>query len=1092
MIHDGLIRTWENPEVTSLNKLPPRATFYPFSTARQAAVGKREKSPFFLSLDGAWEFRLEASPGEAISSLAKKSPPWESIQVPGNWEMQGHKKPHYTNVQMPWPNLPPHVPMDNPTGIYQRSFTVPKAWQARRTVLHFGGATSVLAVYLDGVAVGLSKDSCLPAEFDISPLIKPGKPQVLTAIVIKWSDASFIEDQDQWWLAGLHREVYLISSPKTFVADLMARPTLSEDLKTARLDVSVHLGISGAGPIPQGIAAELQLFDPDGKGVFKKPIRANLETRETRWCNQPNHLRIDLTAAVPRVRLWSHETPVLYTAVVTLKSPDGETHTSTRIGFRRIEIGNRNLLINGRRVLIKGVNRHDHHPDTGKAVPYETMLQDVRLMKRFNFNAVRTSHYPNDPRWLDLCDEYGLYVIDEANAESHDFHNWLCQDTRYATAWLDRVMRMVVRDKNHASIIFWSLGNESGYGPNHAAAAAWVREYDPTRPLHYEGAISKGQSSLTWAHHALGTDVICPMYESLENLALWSDLVTAHWKADADKNLQAGTLEAVGFSHLNPEQKTIRPPLSKRLLHPLERPVILCEYSHAMGNSNGSLSDYFHLFKTKPGIQGGFIWEWLDHGIRQKTKDGREFFAYGGDFGDTPNDANFVCDGLVSADRVPHPAMWEFKHLAQPVSAELISFRQGTAKIRIQNDHDFLDLSHLQGTWELLLDGQSQATGALPIPRLSPGDSEILTVPLEKPPTTQEAHLTLRFFTRKGSLYARKGHEVAWTQLRLSKATPKNAKSAPSLRNVVAIDTPSGVTLRAGDVVAGFDRKTATLHSLKIRGHELLARGPLLQINRAATDNDGLKLWTGQDTKVLGKWQKLGLITHPLEHRPKSLTWQTNPDGSIFVTLQHAASGRKRWADFSHVHCYTLHSDGRLVISNEVRLGSKDLVDLPRIGLRMDLVPGYENLTFFGRGPHENYADRKAGSLLAIHHTKVSDTYVDYVMPQEHGHFTDVRWLSLRSSKEAPALHIAGALPFEFNASHFAPEDLYQAKHTTDLTPRSETILSIDAHHRGLGTNSCGPDTLDQYKISGEHFAFTLTIWPSIPDLPASSRNTVT
>ncbi len=1077
MIHDGLIRAWENPEVTSLNKLPARATFYPFSTARQALSRQRERSPFFLSLDGTWRFRLESSPEEAVRSLTKKSPTWEPIEVPGNWEMQGHKKPHYTNVQMPWPNLPPQVPRDNPTGIYQRSFTVPIAWKNRRTVLHFGGATSVLAVYLDGVGVGLSKDSCLPAEFDISSLVKPGKMQVLTAIVIKWSDASFIEDQDQWWLAGLHREVFLISTPKTFVADLMARPTLSSDLKTGRLHMAVHVGISGAGPIPRGVVAELQLFDPNGKPVFKNPIRADLETREKRWHIQPNHLRIDLGAGVPRVRLWSHETPFLYTAVVTLKSPDGETHTSIRIGFRRLEIGNRNLLINGRRVLIKGVNRHDHHPDTGKAVPYETLLEDVRLMKRFNFNAVRTSHYPNDPRWLDLCDEYGLYVIDEANAESHDFHNWLCQDSRYATAWLDRVMRMVIRDKNHPAIIFWSLGNESGYGPNHAAAAAWVREYDPTRPLHYEGAISKGQSFLTWAHHALGTDVICPMYESLEKLEQWSDLVTAHWKSEADKSLQARELEAIGLTHLSDwERGSPHPPLNKRLLHPLERPVILCEYSHAMGNSNGSLSDYFRLFKTKPGIQGGFIWEWLDHGIRQKTRDGREFFAYGGDFGDTPNDANFVCDGLVSADRVPHPAMWEFKHLAQPVSAELVSFRQGVARVRVQNDHDFVDLSHLRGAWELLVDGQPYGSGPLPSLRLKPGAAKTLTIPVQKFPATREVHLTLRFFTRKDSPSAKQGHEVAWTQLRLSEASPKKTTRAPSAPKVVAIETASGVSLQAGEVVAGFDRKTATLDSLNIRGRELLARSPLLQINRAATDNDGLKLWSGQETKALGKWRKLGLISHPLEHRPKSLTWQTNRDGSISVTLQHTASGRKRWADFSHLHRYTLHPDGRLVIANDLRLGARDLVDLPRIGIRMDVVAGYENLTFFGRGPHENYADRKAGSLLAVHRTKISDIYVDYVMPQEHGHFTDVRWLELRGNKQSPTLHIAGSPTFEFNASHFAPEDLYQAKHTTDLVPRSETILSIDAHHRGLGTNSCGPDTLDQYKISGTQFSFEFTL----------------
>ncbi len=1135
MLKNGLVTAWENPELTSLNKLPPRATFTHFATVKQALTRDPNKSPRVLPLNGQWQFRCEATPEDALrfteGAAFTAAAEWGVIQVPGNLQTQGYGKPHYANVQMPWPHEPPHVPAANPTGVYRRTFTVPSTWSDQRVIIHFGGATSVLAVYVNGIAVGLSKDSCLPAEFDITAAVRLGEENELVALVIQWSDASFIEDQDQWWLSGLHREVFLYTTPKTFIADVHARPALAADLRSATLDVSLHIGITGAGPIPQGVTAEAQLLDPKGRPVFKKALTGALNVPAKRHCNQHDRLRIDLRADITRPQLWSHETPALYTLVVTLKTPDGTSHTSTRIGFRRIEIRDRDLLINGKRVLIKGVNRHDHHPDFAKAVPYETLVQDVTLMKQFNFNAVRTSHYPNDPRWLDLCDEHGLYVIDEANIESHDFHNSLCKDPRFATAWLDRAMRMVVRDKNHPSIIFWSLGNESGYGPNHAAAAGWVREYDPSRPLHYEGAISKGQTSSSWAHGSLGSDVICPMYASLQELTEWSDLVTKLYKKNLPANPTGAKLEALTRPTLYKEHVDNPRPALTDPIHPLARPVILCEYSHAMGNSNGSLSDYFEVFRTKPGIQGGFIWEWLDHGLRQKTDDGREFFAYGGDFGDTPNDANFVCDGMVSADRIPHPAMWEFKHLAQPVAVELVkrggererpdsasarshSPLRGT--LRIRNDHDFVSLARLQGQWELLIDGVATKRGKLPKLDLAPGASKEIALAVGKLPSDAEAHLTVSWTTVADSSFAKRGHEVAWTQLALTSA-PKVERVVPNALSarkaqanalgttrstsiigasaVLAEETVGGVVLLAGDTAATFDRATAMLASLRVRGVELLARGPLVELNRAATDNDGLKLWTGQDWKVLGRWRKLGLIEKPLQHQPGKFDWKTGKDGAVTVTLCHAASGREKWSDCTHTHRYTLHPDGRLVVNNEVVFSGDDVTDLPRVGVRLDLVAGFENLAYFGRGPVENYSDRKAGSLVARYETTVTDEYVDYVMPQEHGHHTDVRWLELSGDSERsgererpvpksarsrspllPILRIAGAPLIEFNASHYTAEDLYAAKHTTDLKPRAETIVYLDAAQRGLGTASCGPDTLKCYQLNDRRYAFSYSL----------------
>ena len=1082
MLKIGLANAWETPELTSINKLPPRATFTHFATAKQALTRDPDNSPWALPLNGEWQFRLERCPEDAQPFAEGRrlndSAEWTTIPVPSNWQMHGHGRPHYTNVSMPFRNEPPFTPKDNPTGVYRRTFRIPAAWQGSRIIIHFGGADSVLAVYVDGVAVGLSKDSRLPAEFDLTPLVRPGVDHELTAIVVQYSDASFIEDQDQWRLGGLHREVRLLATPPVHIADIKATPDVDLAAGTAALDVLIKAGFPQNLPLPN-TQVSVQLFDARGRPVLSKPALAEIGHIRASTGFDRGHARLRIDIPTSKLRLWSHEDPALYTVVVSLTPPKtsgaASSHAAIRTGFRRVEIRERDLLINGRRVLIKGVNRHDHHPDAAKALTVETMRQDVALMKQFNFNAVRTSHYPNDPRFLDLCDEHGLYVIDETNAESHDFHNQLCNDPRYATAWLDRAMRMVARDINHPAIILWSLGNEAGYGPSHDAAAGWIRHYDPTRPLHYEGAIAQWQGSATFVHGSAASDLICPMYTSLKELNEWLDF--ADRLAPSASAPYSDLLKAFDASGQHrPKDNRARPPLPTPL-HPLNRPVILCEYSHAMGNSNGSLSDYFNLFKSRPGIQGGFIWEWLDHGLRQKTADGREFFAYGGDFGDTPNDANFVCDGMVSADRIPHPAMWEFKHLAQPVTVEPVKGQPG--RIRVRNDHDFVSLARLQGQWELLIDGVSAKRGDLPKLDLAPGASKDITLALGKLPAGAEAHLNVTWTTVADTSYAKRGHEVAWSQLSLTQIpNPKSQILKKSSAKVLTEETVGGVILRAGETTATFDRATSTLSSLRVRGAELLARAPLVEINRAATDNDGLKLWSGQDSKPLGRWQKLGLIATPIQHQPDAFEWKANKDGSVTVTLSHASSGRDNWKDCTHTHRYTLHADGRLVVDNDIVFSSADMTDLPRAGVRFDLVAGYENLAYFGRGPVENYADRKTGSLVARYATTVSAEYVDYVMPQEHGHHTDVRWLELSPARKTktPALRITAAPLFEFNVSHYTAEDLYAAKHTTDLTPRAETIVYLDAAHRGLGTASCGPDTLEHYRLNAKRYAFSYTL----------------
>ena len=865
---------------------------------------------------------------------------------------------------------------------------------------------------------------------------------------------------------------------------------------TAELEVLVKVGFPQNRPVP-GAKVSVQLLDPRGRPVLAAPVVAEAghdKGQEFRFAQDLDRGFVRLRVAVPKAKLalWSHESPALYTALVSLTPPKGSgadaSHAVVRVGFRKIEVRDRDLLINGRRVLIKGVNRHDHHPDTAKVVSVETMPRDLVLMRRFNFNAVRCSHYPNDPRFLDLCDELGLYVIDETNAESHDFHNSLCDDPRYATPWLDRAMRMVVRDINHPSIIAWSLGNESGYGPSHDAAAGWIRHYDPSRPVHYEGAVSRWQTGASFLHGSAATDLICPMYSSIDELGKYLDFADQHCPPATPS--YAGLLERAGKAAASHRPRPGVIPLPTPL-HPLARPVILCEYSHAMGNSNGSLSDYYHLFKTRRGIQGGFIWEWLDHGLRVKTPDGREHFAYGGDFGDTPNDANFVCDGMVSADRIPHPACHEHHRLAQPVAVELVSVRGGAVKLRVRNEHDFtaLDRAGLRARWTLLGDGQDLGSGALPpsaLKGLAPGAHRDVTLALGAlPEGPAEFHLNVRFELAKDAPWAEAGHVVASAQLTLPPGKIPNPKSQipknPAYAYPASLtETVGGVRLSAVGVEATFDRATGMLVSLRRDGRERLARGPLLQLWRGATDNDGIKLWSGQDGKPLGRWQKLGL-DRGLEHRPVRFEVGTvAKDGSVTVTLAHAATTpvRQNWKDVAHVHRYTLHADGRLEVANEVVL-AKDYADLPRVGVRLDLVAGFRRLAYFGRGPFENYSDRKAAADLGLYEGSVAAEYVDYVMPQEHGHHTDTRWIELTTEERKPALLAVEAHgTLEFNATHFAAEDLYAAKHTTDLKARAETLLYLDVAHRGLGTASCGPDALERYRIpAGKHaWAFTLHV----------------
>jgi beta-galactosidase len=1041
LLTQGATRTWTHPETIALGRLPARATLYPFPDLESAKAYRPDRttpevSPWVRSLNGDWRFRLVERP-EAIPDVFVREDfddaAWADLPVPSNWTMHGYDRPHYTNVQMPFGEAPPNVPDQNPTGLYRTRFEVPADWSGRRIVLQIGGAESVLYVWVNGRPVGMGKDSRLPQEFDVTAWARPGADNLLACAVVKWSDASFIEDQDQWWMGGIHRDVRLYSTAPTYLADVFVRAGLDDDYRDGRLQITTRLGFS-AEP-EDGWTVEAKLYDEDGAPVLDAPLSRTVKAATKGYNPYLGPLGVaTFEARIAAPRQWSSEAPNLYTLVTTLRRTAGKEGgkdgdqgevveaTSCRIGFRRVEWGDRQLLINGEPVLIRGMNRHEHDPMRGKAITRESMVADIKLMKAFNVNAVRCSHYPNAEAWYDLCDAYGLYLVDEANLEAHAFLLTLCNEPRYATQFLERGARMVERDKNHPSVIVWSLGNESGYGANHDAMAGWIRHRDPSRPLHYEGAVWGWEQGPAGAR---ASDLICPMYAPIDAIIAWA-------KADAPSD---------------------------------RRPLILCEYSHAMGNSNGSLGDYWDAFDGHHGLQGGFIWEWCDHGIAQKTEDGRPYMAYGGDFGDAPSDLNFCCDGIVGADREPHPALWEFKTLAQPVAVAWDDAEAG--RIEIRNKQDFTSLADLSGTWSLEIDGAEVADGALPPLSTEPGGRETVALVLPRLTLTegQEAFLMLRFVLTDASAYAPAGHEVAWAQLPVTLPVAARPPKSPRRSGALRLEEASGrVSVAGDDFEAVFSRGDGRLERLSWRNHPILLAGPRLQVWRGATDNDGIKGWSGQAHKALGRWKTAGVDALALG--PGRLSLGRAGD-DVILSIEQTASCAAASEAVRHAHDYRISPDGRIMVRNRFEV-AEDLADLPRLGVTLTLPADFEALAWFGKGPRENYVDRDRAAWVGRFEGTVAGQYVPYVLPQEHGGRTGLRWIELAGAQAA--VRFTPDRPCEGSASHFTPEDLFAARHVTDLAPRPEVLLNLDVAQRGLGTASCGPDTLDRYKIAaGAH-----------------------
>ncbi|MDB5083191.1 MAG: beta-D-galactosidase subunit alpha, partial [Bacilli bacterium] len=723
---------WETEQILQRNRVTTRSYFIPFVDEAAALTCERGNSSYFQLLNGNWNFHYATAPAYSPTGFFEESfdvSGWDTLPVPSSWQMHGYGKPHYTNTVFPFPVDPPRVPTENPTGAYRRDFYVSDTWAGLRINLRFEGVDSAFHVWVNGHEVGYSQGSRLPSEFDITSFVRSGYNS-LSVRVYQWSDGSYIEDQDMWWLSGIFRDVYLIATPTVYLQDFTVQTELDDQYQNATLKLNTLLKNSTANGV-ENLQVAVRLLDS-----LQQPMQGLNQSRTVSVrAGEQVDLQLEMRAAGPEK--WSAENPYLYHLLLSLQNEKGEVLQviPCRVGFRQVELKDGNLLVNGVPIMLKGVNRHDHHPDLGKAVPLEWMIEDVRLMKRHNINAVRTSHYPNDPRFYDLCDQYGLYVMDESDLECHGFkqagnYTQLSDNPEWEAAYVDRIERMVQRDKNHPSVIMWSLGNESAYGCNHEAMAGWAHEFDPTRLVHYCGD-----------SQARVADVYSTMYTTVEKM----------------HELGSRT--------------------------DLTKPHILCEYGHAMGNGPGGLKEYVETFYTYKRLQGGFIWEWLDHGIRQHTADGQEYFAYGGDFGDQPNDYNFVIDGLVFPDHTPSPGLIEYKKVIEPVKVDEVDLLQ--RKIQITNRYDFISLDDLKCVWNLMADGQVLQSGELDVRNIIAGSNETITVPFTLPDVLKPATdywLNIVFNLATDRVWAEAGHEVAWAQFLLpttaTNLVPQKAVSA--------------------------------------------------------------------------------------------------------------------------------------------------------------------------------------------------------------------------------------------------------------------------------------------------------------------------
>lgn len=1044
-------RDWENPAVFNINREDPSATMISYPDEKTALEAVKTNSPNYLSFDGLWKFSYSETPDKRQFWFFKDdfdTRDWKDIEVPSNWQLKGYDVPVYTNIPYPFvayqriygtnnnvKAVPPFIPHDwNPVGSYKRNFKVPSEWDGKEVFLHFGAVSSAFYVWINGELVGYSEDSKMPAEFNITKYLKSGNNS-LSVEVYRWSDGSYLEDQDFFRLSGIQRSVYLHARPKTYIRDFFAKGDLENGYKDGlfKLDVSVRSTLTTDGKA----AIEATLFDGNKNISFgSAPVEISEGNGSVSFKNK-----------IPDIKKWTAETPNLYSLVISLKDSEGKVleSVSAKVGFRKVEIVNSQLIVNGVAIRIKGTNMHEHNDVTGHVIDEATVLKDIRVMKSNNINAVRTSHYPQQELWYEMCDKYGLYLVDEADIESHGMgYNkdvTLADKPEWEAAHLDRMKRMVERDKNHPSVIIWSMGNEAGDGHNFLNGYKWIKGRDSSRFVQYERA-----EDLTNAPER-HTDIWCPMYPPIEYI-----------EAYAKDSKQ-------------------------------DRPLIMCEYAHAMGNSTGNFQDYWNVIEKYPKLQGGFIWDWVDQGILKTSEEGEKYWTYGGDYGNPgmPSDGNFCLNGLVWPDRTPHPGLYEVKKVYQYVGFDVIDLKSGL--IRVTNKYDFTNLAEFSFDWEVVSDGNVLQSGKVPLPDFKPKAGLNIMIPIKKiePVPGAEYFLNLRVSRSDEWNYVPADNVYATEQFKL----PVEAKALPAKTDGLAVlqtnTTDKKLEVSGTDLKVVFDLAAGRLESFNYKGKELILKGPEPDFWRPPTDND----YGYYMDKIMSVWKKAGercKVTKANISQPAM--------DKVVVTFNYDIPDPDGKKIAGYASSYTVYGSADIIVKNQFSKVSSAIAEIPRMGMQMQLPEQYSNLTWLGRGPHENYVDRKTSAQVDLYEGTTTDQYTPYIRPQENGYKTDTRWLTLTDDNGIGIL-VSGDPLFSFAAlnnihddfespgklSQYRKDAITANTHTIDVKPRDLVNLNIDLGQMGVGgDNSWGARIHPEYRLSDMKYEYSFRIRPVVKE----------
>lgn len=1020
---------FEELDTIGINTLKPRSTWMPYQDASSALTLNRENSNYYKTLNGTWKFNYYEHVDfieDEIVNTDFDDKDWTDMVVPSCWQMNGYDKPVYSNVKYAIPVDPPYIPSLNPVGCYRRSFDIPDAFKNRRTVIQFGGVCAAFILYINGEEVGYSEGSHMPSEFDITEFINE-KNNVILVKVVKWSTSTYIEDQDFWRLNGIFREVFLYSTNDIFTEDVFISGDLDKEYKAGLLSVDMKIHA-----INNMVKVDAKLYD-------NRDLVTELDVTYIGSDNQTSHIRIN--QELDNIQPWSAEIPKLYTLVLKV-SKDNEVKEVTpyNIGFRKVEIKNSKLYINGTSVVLKGVNRHDSHPEKGYAVDREDMLKDIELMKQHNINTLRTSHYPNDPYIYELCDRLGMYVMDEADLEMHGFilinklkFNGkeqaiaLNNDPSWEKLFIDRAVKMVERDKNYPCIISWSLGNESGYGNNHTAMSNWIKNRDDSRFIHYESA---GEIKDV-------VDVVSYMYPSVPQV-------------------------------INESIRTDE-----------ERPFFICEFMHAMGNNLGNPREYWDIMFEDNRLIGGCIWEWCDHGLVKYTDKGEKFFAYGGDFDDDPNDYKFCIDGMVYPDRLPHTGMNDLKMALAPIQVE--SYNKDANSFILNNRQDFLNSSNIKASYILLKNGQEIDSNTFELPIVGPHKKNEVKIPkdiINKVASSDDYHLNLYFKYKEETEWFDESFIIYTHQLSLKESEMKLEFDKVTKEDVNVeekldvVESKTRVSCKCGNKEIIFSKVYGYLEDYKVDGKSIIAKGLTENFFRPPTDNDE-RGWFMREDCTAGEWRKAGF----------DMLWrsiqgvETSSDKNNFTFKSSIKHGKPSMFNAYETET-SYHVDHKGKVKVNVKYYSKTNVDsMPRLGMSFQLVEGFEYIKWYGRGPYENYVDRYEGALVGIYESSIDETFENYIIPQENGNKIDTRWFEMKNNTGV-CLRVKSDKVFEHSVGHYTAENLYKATHPYELNKIKETIVNIDYKQCGIGNGSCGPKTyvLDQYKLKPIDYEMNFSI----------------